>query len=125
MILILFFFCLVGVFAAGQKDCPAVAGPKYAQPIVAKGFTARVVISNLTRPRGMIFDTEGNLLVVQNRKEVTAFHMATDGGCVEVTGKRTVLPAAMGQGETVCPSPSKLDQALKFDTVEPWYPTYG
>jgi glucose/arabinose dehydrogenase len=127
MVLVLFFLCLAADFVAGQKACPSVAGsPKYAAPVVAKGFTARVVISGLTRPRGMIFDSEGNLLVVQNRKEITAFRMTNAGGCVKTAGQRTVLPAAMGQGENVCPYASELNgQALKFDAVESRYPTYS
>jgi glucose/arabinose dehydrogenase len=126
MISVLLFLCLVEAFARAQNACPAdTGGPKYAAPIVAKGFTARVVISNLTRPRGMVFDTEGNLLVVQNRKEITAFSMATTGSCVKVTGKRTVLNAAVGSGESVGLSQFKFEQALKFDSVEPWYPDYG
>jgi glucose/arabinose dehydrogenase len=109
MMLILSFLCLGATFVAGQKNCPSVGGsPKYAAPVVAKGFTARVVISGLTRPRGMIFDSEGNLLVVQNRKEITGFRMTNAGGCVKTAEKRTVLPAAMGQGDNVCPCLSEV-----------------
>jgi glucose/arabinose dehydrogenase len=105
MMLILFFLGLVSASPLAKNACPAdTSGPKYAAPVVAKGFTARVVISGLTRPRGMVFDTEGNLLVVQNRKEITAFQMSNEGGCVKVTGKSTVVNAAMGSGENVCSS---------------------
>jgi glucose/arabinose dehydrogenase len=105
MILTLFFLALVGASPLAKSDCPAdTGGPKYAPPVVAKGFTARVLISGLTRPRGMVFDTEGNLLVVQNRKDITAIQLSNDGGCVKATGKSTVVNAAMGMGENVCAS---------------------
>jgi hypothetical protein len=102
MILTLLFVGLVGAFPLSQNDCPAVTGgPKYAPPIVAKGFTARVVINNLTRPRSIVFDKDGNMLVLQNRVEITAFKLKSDGGCVRTTGKQTVVKAAMGTGENV------------------------
>lgn len=83
-------------------DCPAVTGsPKYAAPKPAKGFTAHVVITGLTRPRQLVFDTEGNLLVMQNRKEITAFKIAYDGGCVKTTGQKTVLSANVGDRTNV------------------------
>jgi hypothetical protein len=124
MILIIFF--LINTFALAQNGCPAETdGPKYAPPKVAKGFTARVVISGLLRPRGMVFDTEGNLLVVQNRKEITAFSMANDSGCVKVTGKSMVVNGSIKWDEGVGSSQSKLDQVLKLYTVEPWNPTYS
>jgi hypothetical protein len=102
MILILFFMSLAGATPLAPKDCPAVTGsPKYAPPIVAKGFTARVVMNNLTRPRSITFDSEGNMLVLQNRVEITAFTMSSDGGCIKATKKRTVVKAEMGPDENV------------------------
>lgn len=104
MVSLLFFVGLVGAIPLAQKDCPAVTGgPKYAAPIVAKGFTARVVISNLTRPRSMTFDTDGNMLVLQNRVEISSFTMNNDGGCITATGKQTVVKASMGSSENVGP----------------------
>jgi hypothetical protein len=110
MIAILLFACLVGAFPLSPKDCPAVGGsPKYAAPIVAKGFTARVVISGVTRPRSMTFDKDGNLLVLQNRVEVTAYTMKNEGGCIKSTGKNTVVKASMGPGENVSsPDPNLI-----------------
>jgi glucose/arabinose dehydrogenase len=111
---LVFLLSLLGASVLAQTNCPAVTGgPKYAAPIVAKGFTARVVISGLTRPRGMVFDTEGNMLVMQNRKEITAFRMSNDGGCVKVTGKSTVLDAAIAPGEAVGLTYSSLWSIIK------------
>ena len=36
-----------------------------AEPVVADGYEARVILSGLQRPRHLAFDTEGNLLVSQ------------------------------------------------------------
>ncbi|EEB88093.1 hypothetical protein MPER_14274, partial [Moniliophthora perniciosa FA553] len=43
------------------------------------GLTAGVVFSNLTAPRGITFDSEGNLLVVERGFGVTALSAVTGG----------------------------------------------
>jgi hypothetical protein len=102
MIVTLFLIGLVGAIPLAPNDCPAITGsPKYAAPIVGKGFTARVVVNGLTRPRSIVFDKEGNMLVLQNRVEITGFNMKNDNGCVKATGKTTVVKAAVVPGDNV------------------------
>jgi glucose/arabinose dehydrogenase len=60
--------------------CPDVA--KLAFPVnTAKGWRATKVAGGLTQPRGLIFDTSGNLLVVQNGMGITA-HKVAPNGCL-------------------------------------------
>jgi hypothetical protein len=67
--------------------------PSYGAPLVAKGFTARIVASGLTKPRGMVFDKEGNLLVVTQGKGITALKFKDDGGiCLSVEKTQVVIP---------------------------------
>ncbi len=59
-------------------SCPDVA--KLAFPVnTAKGWRATKVAGGLTQPRGLIFDTSGNLLVVQNGLGITAHRVAPNG----------------------------------------------
>ncbi|CAN9265928.1 unnamed protein product [Alternaria alternata] len=68
--------------------CPDVG--KLAFPIsTAKGWKATKVAGDLTQPRGLIFDTLGNLLVVQNGLGITA-HSVTPNGCL--TSSKTLIP---------------------------------
>jgi glucose/arabinose dehydrogenase len=109
MMLIFFFASLAAAIPLAPNACPAATGgPKYAPPIVAKGYKARVLINNLTRPRSIIFDADGNMLVMQNRVEITAFKMKTDNNCVTTTGKQTVVKASVGPGENVGATHSNL-----------------
>ncbi|RDB18470.1 hypothetical protein Hypma_000295 [Hypsizygus marmoreus] len=53
------------------------AGVPFKSPVTtASGFTAKVIFSNLTTPRGITFDSEQNLLVVERGFGVTAFSRA-------------------------------------------------
>ncbi|ESK92644.1 nhl repeat-containing protein [Moniliophthora roreri MCA 2997] len=56
------------------------SGVPFRNPVVtAPGLTASVVFSNLTAPRGITFDSEGNLLVVERGFGVTALSAVTGG----------------------------------------------
>ncbi|CAG5181965.1 uncharacterized protein ALTATR162_LOCUS9924 [Alternaria atra] len=68
-------------------SCPDVS--KLAFPInTAKGWKATKVAGGLTQPRGLIFDTLGNLLVVQNGMGITA-HKVTSNGCL--SSSKTII----------------------------------
>ncbi|GJJ15127.1 hypothetical protein Clacol_009402 [Clathrus columnatus] len=55
-------------------------GIPFLNPVVtAPGFSAQVLFSNLTTPRGITFDGAGNLLVVERGLGVTAFTEARNG----------------------------------------------
>lgn len=56
-------------------------GAPFLSPVAtAPGFTAQVIFSNLTAPRGIAFDDNDNLLVVERGFGVTAFTKTTQGG---------------------------------------------
>jgi hypothetical protein len=61
--------------------------------LVTKGFTARLVNDELlARPRGMVFDKRGRLLVVENGKGISALKLNYEGGaCVSSTEKPTLV----------------------------------
>ncbi|KAG7097828.1 hypothetical protein E1B28_005145 [Marasmius oreades] len=56
------------------------SGAPFKSPVVVgQGLVADVIFSNLTAPRGIAFDSLGNLLVVERGFGVTAFSPATGG----------------------------------------------
>jgi len=59
--------------------------------IIAKGFTAYVIARNLTNPRGIVFDKDGNLLVLEKFRGVTALKLKDEGNCTSVVSKTRVL----------------------------------
>lgn len=75
----------LGVYA--QAKCKGVGAGRSTS--VAKGFTSYLIQSGLANPRGIAFDTEGNLLVVEKTTagQVTALKLKEDGGCVSVASK--------------------------------------
>ena len=71
---------------ASAATCSTTLTSK-AAPVVANGYSARLVATNLTRPRSLLFDSAGNLLVVQSGKGIASLSLRDDGGtCVTVAG---------------------------------------
>ncbi|KAK3725047.1 hypothetical protein LTR37_000557 [Vermiconidia calcicola] len=63
-----------------------------ATPSVAPGYVARLVANGLTDPRGIKFDSEGALLVVESEKGITALTLEdAGGGCISESSRKTVI----------------------------------
>jgi glucose/arabinose dehydrogenase len=62
-----------------QAQCPSVLVPSYSAPVVASGWQAQLVAGGLTKPRSMVFDSTGALLVVESGKGISR-HSFTDHG---------------------------------------------
>lgn len=71
-------------------SCSATLTASYAAPSVANGYTALLVAQNLTKPRGLKFDSAGNLLVVEQNVGVTAL-IPSDGDCPGFTSKKRII----------------------------------
>jgi hypothetical protein len=76
--------------AVAPRKCAEKIPPKYT-PVVAKGFTARVVANRVSSPRDMVVDSAGHLLVVEKGIGVTSYTIQ-DGDCVELAKKEVVVP---------------------------------
>jgi glucose/arabinose dehydrogenase len=92
----------VALLAAGTKaqsnsssssgSCSSTLTASYAAPSVASGYAARLVATGLTSPRGIKFDTAGNLLVIEEEVGVTALRFEDDDdGCLNLASKDTVV----------------------------------
>lgn len=80
---------LVAIHAAAEcTDAPSPAHPFE----VAPGFSAQLVTGGLTKPRGIIFDSSGALLVVEAGARISRLTLK-DGGdvCVTVDQKTSVI----------------------------------
>jgi hypothetical protein len=88
------------VAAAPGASCSLPEIPYSGSLSVGTGFTARVITNKMYKPRQMIFDTEGNLLVVEAGKGITALKLNDKGGdCVaEATRTQVVSDASVSFG---------------------------
>lgn len=66
--------------------CSSTIAPQNAAPSVAPGFRVEVVANNLIRPRSIQFDSEGALLIVEQRQGVRRLRLTGDGTCVRQDG---------------------------------------
>ncbi|KAK3632854.1 hypothetical protein LTR22_020405 [Elasticomyces elasticus] len=94
--------CLIGyaatllAAASAQSSAAASCSPtlsaSYAAPSVAEGYIARLVANNLTKPRGIKFDSQGALLVVEQLSGITALTLVDAGqDCLSVGSRKTVI----------------------------------
>lgn len=73
-------------------SCPSGVTGNYSIPSAASGYSVRLIATGLTSPRGINFDSAGNLLVVEEGVGVTALSLSDDGGsCVSVSSQDTVV----------------------------------
>jgi hypothetical protein len=84
-----FFLIQVG-FA--QSSCSVTLAAKYPAPSVAAGYEARLIVNGLTAPRGIIFDKQGHLLVVEQTSGIVGLTLADDGGtCLSLISKQKII----------------------------------
>lgn len=75
---------------AVAQSCPSLTAD-YPAPSVASGYEARLVAQGLSKPRGLLFDENNNLLVVEREVGVTGFKVEGAGSCVTLKDKRTIV----------------------------------
>jgi glucose/arabinose dehydrogenase len=72
--------------ATAESACSSSIAPQHAAPSVAPGFRVQVVANGLRDPRGIMFDREGGLLVVEQGHGVSRLRLGGESGCVRVEG---------------------------------------
>ena len=78
--------------SAASSACPSTLTPGYPAPSVASGYSASLIAQQLTKPRGIKFDTSGNLLVVEQGKGITALTLTSgNGDCVMVSNRTEII----------------------------------
>ncbi|KAH7385849.1 soluble quino protein glucose/sorbosone dehydrogenase [Pyrenochaeta sp. MPI-SDFR-AT-0127] len=86
---ILVITAILQAHALAQR-CPSLTA-SYPTPSVASGYEARLVAQNLNKPRGIIFDNNNNLLVVEREVGITAFKVEGAGSCVTLKDKKVLV----------------------------------
>ncbi|KAF9741032.1 hypothetical protein PMIN06_009574 [Paraphaeosphaeria minitans] len=96
-ILALAFVALSATVVRGQSSstasasaCASTIEPKNAAPSVASGWRAEVVTNGLDGPRGIVFDSEGGLLVVEGDKGISRISFEGQG-CARGKGDRELI----------------------------------
>ncbi|KAG9230707.1 hypothetical protein BJ875DRAFT_471416 [Amylocarpus encephaloides] len=66
--------------------------PAYPAPVLSNGWSGQLIYDDLDGPRGIVFDTSGNLLVVEQGEGIVHISL-NDGGttCLNVANKRDVI----------------------------------
>lgn len=90
--------------ASAQSNCSSTLTPTNSvQLSVASGYRVQLVATGLSKPRGIEFDTAGNLLVVeQGSGDLTALTFQNNGGCVAVSETSTLVSGQGVSTETNC-----------------------
>lgn len=84
--------CCAASAVLAQESCPIALEPAYPQPVVASGYASRLIASNLTRPRSLLFDASGKMLVLEARTGIRRMGFTDHGStCVEVTENNVVI----------------------------------
>lgn len=115
----IFALTLLSSIASAQSICPSSPTPAYSASL-ASGYRLALVATGLARPRGIQFDSAGNLLVVEAPRSgtsaITALSLEDGGGvCVRETSRKAVV-----EGQGVSRIPQRALAILTTSSVEPW-----
>lgn len=89
-LLLLLLQLLFGPSAA--QSCSNKLNVTYPAPVAASGWQYRLIANGLTRPRGIAFDGDGGLLVVESGVGLTHWTLSDEGGtCLTVASNKTLI----------------------------------
>lgn len=77
--------------SSASGACPTVLTPSYSAPVVGSGYVAQLIVSKLKSPRGLLFDSKGALLVVQQGSGIVHVEFDDKGGTCLLVKKTTTL----------------------------------
>ncbi|KAK4444662.1 soluble quino protein glucose/sorbosone dehydrogenase [Podospora aff. communis PSN243] len=108
---------------SAQAACSVNLRSQYPAPQTAEGYQARLIVSGLSRPRGIIFDKSGNLLVVETRSgAIKQINFASDdkATCLAAGQTRTLVSMPeLNHGIQISPDGKTL-YASSADKVYRW-----
>lgn len=101
-----------------QTSCLAPSGS--IRPSVASGYALQVVATGLSKPRGLAFDSQGHLLVVEQGTGVISSHSIEEaGGCATVRNSTTVVPDGLNLNHGIWVNGTTL-YASNTDSLYSW-----
>lgn len=78
--------------SASAQSVTCTLRPEYAAPVMADGWQSRLIATGLSRPRSIIFDTEGALLVVEQGGGIKHLKLADGNGtCLSVQSQTDLV----------------------------------
>lgn len=78
--------------AAAADSCSNSLKVSYPAPVAADGWSYRLVANGFIKPRGILFDTDGALIVVDSGAGIFHLALTDDGGtCVSVDKQTTLV----------------------------------
>src|SRR5438046_4674520 len=84
--------CLAPVAAQSSTTTCSALKPSYSAPSIASGYLAAPIATGLFKPRGIIFDTEGRILVVQQGRGIVGLTLNDGGGtCMSVKENKELV----------------------------------
>lgn len=80
------------MLAAAQDSCSNTLAVTYPAPVAADGWSYRLVANEFTKPRGMVFDNDGGMLLIDSGVGLVHLTLKDDGAtCLSVTDKKTLV----------------------------------
>jgi hypothetical protein len=85
-------------------ECKPLSSLSFAYPpAIAAGLSSSVIFNNLTEPRGLRFDAQQNLLVVERLKGISALTFRNDSACAGWEKRVVISKADLEHGIEVGP----------------------
>ncbi|KAF4943276.1 hypothetical protein FSARC_14967 [Fusarium sarcochroum] len=79
-------------FTSAQECSLKTLKTSYPAPVTAENWNYSVIANKLRRPRGILFDSEGALIVIDSGNGIIHFELEDEGGtCLQVSKKTTLL----------------------------------
>ncbi|CAE6437204.1 unnamed protein product [Rhizoctonia solani] len=87
-------------------------------PTIVDGLEAHVIFNNLTDPRGIRFDGQDNLLVMERLIGITALTQRNDSTCVGWEKRTVVSQADLEHGIEIGPIPGEPDKQYLYGSSQ-------
>lgn len=94
-----FLLVLLSSYTEAQKACGITSDNIRGPLVAADGYEYQLLAKGLNKPRGIIFDSQGHLLVVESGKGLTALTLKDEGptGCVQVESNQPLVEGRADQ----------------------------
>ncbi|KAL8392123.1 hypothetical protein RB595_002349 [Gaeumannomyces hyphopodioides] len=107
---------------ASQAACSNALTPSYGSPVLGAGWTAQLVATGLSDPRGIVLDGSGGLLVVEQGRGIRRITFKDDGNgaCLGVDKNQTVVDLSELNHGIELSEDGKTLYASSADSVYSW-----
>lgn len=79
------------LMSTALSACPTTLQPAYPAPSLAAGWSAQLIAVDLTKPRTILFDTSGGLLILQQGAGIARIKWTDDGSACLQNPVQTIV----------------------------------